>query len=462
MQISGHRIGTEHARADPMAAAASIDPAAHRALAAACRALGNELEARVEDCAAGALESGEPLLIYNLATVYFMAGHRPAAAKWYELALMLDPDLAIARRNLATIRFDEGRREEARMHWHRAYTRQCVFVSSAPQERRRILVLAASGYGNVPLKWLLPQHVNTQIQWVLEYGTAKTAGALPNHDLVFNAIGDPDVEGPTLRPAREFQRASKAPFLNHPAAVSLTRRDRLPGLLAGIAEVDVPSTLRADGIEAAARAVAQGGLTFPLLLRPAASHGGEGLVKLDGMADLDVLGTQDADVWYVSPFRDYRSPDGYWRKYRVIFIDRKPYPYHLAISTHWLVHYATADMLAQPGKCAEERKFLEDPGAVLGTAGMTALRAIGKRLDLDYAGVDFTVLPNGRLLVFEANATMLVHPEQQAEFAYKNPAVHRIVEAFGALLDGRIASARAGRGGCAIGVSPNMGAVAGA
>jgi glutathione synthase/RimK-type ligase-like ATP-grasp enzyme len=61
--------------------------------------------------------------------------------------------------------------------------------------------------------------------------------------------------------------------------------------------------------------------------------------------------------------------------------------------------------------------------------------AIGERLDLDYAGLDFSVLPDGRLLVFEANATMLAHPEpDDGELAYKNAAVARIVEAFQALL----------------------------
>jgi hypothetical protein len=43
-------------------------------------------------------------------------------------------------------------------------------------------------------------------------------------------------------------------------------------------------------------------------------------------------------------------------------------------------------------------------------------------------------LPDGRLLVFEANATMLVHPEHDALFAYRNPAVAAIGAAFEAML----------------------------
>jgi hypothetical protein len=86
-------------------------------------------------------------------------------------------------------------------------------------------------------------------------------------------------------------------------------------------------------------------------------------------------------------------------------------------------------------KLEEERRFLADPASVLGERGMAAIESIGKRLDLDYGGVDFSILPDGRVLVFEANATMLVHPEKEAgPLGFKNPFVQRILDAFEALL----------------------------
>lgn len=70
---------------------------------------------------------------------------------------------------------------------------------------------------------------------------------------------------------------------------------------------------------------------------------------------------------------------------------------------------------------------------------MAAITAIGKRLDLDYAGVDFTVLSDGRVLVFEANATMLVHAEDTSgALAHKNPHFQRILGAFDAMLIRRL------------------------
>ncbi len=409
-------------------ARAPLDHAAHRALSAALRQAGDAMEADVEGYAAAAIEAGEPMVIFHLATVFFTAGQKTKAASWYELALMLDPDMAIARRNLASIRFDQGHREEAQAHRDRAYRKQCIHINQALQEQRRVLM---------PVRYLIPGATNTRIEWFIEYATPDTE--LPAHDIVFNAVGDPDVEEPLFVPSCDFIETSAKPWLNHPAHVSRTRRDRLPGLLQDIADIEVPPVRRVKSLVAALGALGDPGMTFPLLLRPAASHGGEGLLRIEDPIGLHAIGERSSDAWYLSPFRNYRSADGYFRKYRMIFVDREPYPYHLALSSHWLVHYATAEMLSDPAKCGEERRFLDDPESALGEHGMAAIRAIGQRLDLDYAGVDFTILADGRVLVFEANATMLVHPEAPGPFDYKNPFVSRILGAFETMMANRIA-----------------------
>ena len=91
-----------------------------------------------------------------------------------------------------------------------------------------------------------------------------------------------------------------------------------------------------------------------------------------------------------------------------------------------------ADDLARQ---AEERRFLADPATALGPVAHAAVIEVGARLCLDYGGIDFSVLPDGRAVVFEANATMLAHPEDpDGEFAYKNPYATRIFEAFQAMV----------------------------
>src|SRR5260370_8618817 len=91
-------------------------------------------------------------------------------------------------------------------------------------------------------------------------------------------------------------------------------------------------------------------------------------------------------------------------------IDGQVYPSDLAISANWKVHYFTSDMADHPEYRREEADFLRDMPAVLGSKAMTALERIRKRLGLDYAGVYFGIGPDGALLLFEANATMVIPP----------------------------------------------------
>jgi hypothetical protein len=48
--------------------------------------------------------------------------------------------------------------------------------------------------------------------------------------------------------------------------------------------------------------------------------------------------------------------------------------------------------------------------AVLGERAMRALAQVCCELDLDYAGIDFGLAPDGSILLFEANATMAILP----------------------------------------------------
>ena len=92
-------------------------------------------------------------------------------------------------------------------------------------------------------------------------------------------------------------------------------------------------------------------------------------------------------------------------------------------------------MAADPARISEELAFLAHPESVLGARPMAAIRAIGERLDLDYGGVDFGLTADGRVLVFEANATMLAHLEpENGPFAAKNAFVRPIIDAFQARL----------------------------
>jgi glutathione synthase/RimK-type ligase-like ATP-grasp enzyme len=64
---------------------------------------------------------------------------------------------------------------------------------------------------------------------------------------------------------------------------------------------------------------------------------------------------------------------------------------------------------------------------VLGPKAVAALEGIQAALGLDYGGVDFGLNEQGEILLFEANATMIVlQPDEDARWDYRRPAVERI------------------------------------
>ena len=141
------------------------------------------------------------------------------------------------------------------------------------------------------------------------------------------------------------------------------------------------------------------------------------------------------DEVYVTEFVDFRSAGGLYRKLRIVFVDGQPYPVHLAIGKHWLSHYFRTAMADRPDWRAEEASFLAGHEAYLGREIGRALGEVQARVGLDFFGIDGAIGPDGRLLVFECNASMLVrHADRPAMFDYKRAPAERIRSAVGDLL----------------------------
>jgi hypothetical protein len=174
---------------------------------------------------------------------------------------------------------------------------------------------------------------------------------------------------------------------------------------------------------------------MPLLIRYAGTHGGDDFEKI---VDADAIGPfvsrHPNANFCLSEFVDYHLADGYVRKYRVICIDDEILPYHLAIHDDWMVHHFRTDMANQEWMRKEEEAFLKDMNVVFDQARQAALREVGAATGLDYCGIDCSLDQEGNIVVFEANATMLVHDEKSATFTYKNPYIAKIKVAFDAML----------------------------
>ncbi len=256
-------------------------------------------------------------------------------------------------------------------------------------------------------------------------------------DVVFNMVCNADDGKDILGYALDLVERLDRPTINHPRLIMSTDRETIAHRLAGIPGCVVPRTTRVAGrvLAEAASEKEFYGWSLPVLVRIAGTHGGDDFGKFDNWDDVAAFVFKNPDInYYVIEYIEYRSRDEFYRKYRVIFVDSEILPYHLAIHDDWKVHHFRTDMAENAWMRQEEELFLSDMDSVFNAANRDALRAIGRATGLDYGGVDCGLDREGRIVVFEANASMLVHDEKASDFAYKNRYIAKIKVAFDAMV----------------------------
>jgi tetratricopeptide (TPR) repeat protein len=259
-------------------------------------------------------------------------------------------------------------------------------------------------------------------------------------DVVFNMICNADDGEDMLMRALDLVQRLGRPTINHPRQVMNTNRENIARRFAGIPHCVIPRTARVSGAAVTQAALDEEitGFRLPLLVRVAGTHGGDDFDKFDNWLDIAEFVAKRPDAnYYLIEYIDYRSLDGLFRKYRVIFIDGELMPYHLAIHNDWKVHHFRTDMANHAWMRREEERFLEDMGGVFNASHQDSLRAMARATELDYGGIDCGIDRDGRIVVFESNAAMLVHDEKTQDFEYKNRYIARIKVAFDAMLSRR-------------------------
>ncbi len=67
------------------------------------------------------------------------------------------------------------------------------------------------------------------------------------------------------------------------------------------------------------------------------------------------------------------------------------------------------------------------------------LREIAREIPLDYFGIDCSIAPDGRVLLFEASSAMIVHLRDPVDlYPYKAKYVPRVIAALERLFDARL------------------------
>jgi tetratricopeptide (TPR) repeat protein len=350
-----------------------------------------------------------------------------------------DADAHLVRGNILQ---DLGREGEAQRAYRRALKVRPLIEYPAvksPADFKALFIFSPLS-GNTPYEDIISfANYESHVLMLLPGVDHDIAALRRRVDVVINLISDVDLAGASLYHVKQLMRDIGRPIVNAPDKILRTDRHTMSQILAGIEGCQVPpTTLHGGGLLVSLCERKETIHAFPLIARVAGTHGGECMELIEDEANLARFSTAYSQARiYLCPFVNYRSGDGFFRKYRFMFVGDDILPYHLAIGSHWKVHHASTDMAHHPWMQTEERAFIENHWAFFGPRSLEALRTIQKRVGLDYFGIDCGLTRDGSVVLFEVNASMLVHLRNE-QFPYKNPAVLQIKTAFAALLQNKI------------------------
>ncbi len=293
----------------------------------------------------------------------------------------------------------------------------------------RMLALMAPGdlMTNAPLEFLV-EDSDIALDMLYVGPGLPLPPALPDHDLLFVAVGESTATGALLNELVDAVKTWPRPVLNLPENILKTSREEAPLHLSAVSGLYMPPSRRAgrEGIEA----------EFPFIIRPVDSHAGHGLSRIDnGMELEDYLEARPEMEFFVSPFVDYRSPDGLYRKYRIVLVAGRPYACHMGISEHWMIHYANAGMSESVEKREEEARFMGDFDTDFAVRHGDALKRLYEAMRLDYLVIDCGETKEGLLLIFEIDTGAVIHAMDPADiFPYKGRQMEKVFSAFREML----------------------------
>ncbi|QDP19209.1 hypothetical protein [Sphingomonas xanthus] len=312
-----------------------------------------------------------------------------------------------------------------------------IVGSDQPDQVRRVGTRIRLG-GSTDLNKLLPPDVHPHRLHVTPQSLRQARRPeLDGYDFLLNMVTEPEGNDRVLDNMRKLLRGIRGKVINRPDAVARSTRDRVARLLAGIDGLLVPKAIRLNGAkpDVAVRAIGNAGLSLPIILRRTGTHGGEILGCLDSLdAIRDALTAGDH---IATEFCDFQSADGLYRKYRIFFIGDQLVFRHLLISDGWNIHAKDRRrfMLPRPDLLAEEEAMFSRADGAFPDPVHRVLDAVRERMPLDYFGMDFGIDPAGRLVLFEANATMNFFPFlPDPEFAYVRRCLEPAQQAFRALV----------------------------
>ncbi|MDA1311232.1 MAG: hypothetical protein O2985_16710, partial [Proteobacteria bacterium] len=204
-------------------------------------------------------------------------------------------------------------------------------------------------------------------------------------------------------------------------------------------EVSVEQPCSADTV---ARMIGDLDFTFPFLIRQVGTQTGRSFALIKSRDDLDgYVGAALNATYFVINYRPILWNGRLFRKLRLFSIDGEYFPVVCHLDQVWNVHGGNRKtmMLNDEVLMAEEKRFLKDWRSYVGAQNVTCLEEVKTRVNLEFFGVDFTLDEEGKIFIYELNPAMRHSFDHGRNFPYKLPYDHAISDAFGTMIQRRLA-----------------------
>lgn len=402
-------------------------------------------------------------LMMQLGDVLVRTGDMERAATVFEHMTKQHPGEARAYLSLSAVQRELGQEELAAATLKIGVAKNPISIQSslrAPEARILRLRGVQNAYYNVisgNSNWLRLRGGNfsssalwdqsrfTTINFLIADENILSHGRIPSHQIVVNSIADADLESRSLAAAARYLADHPGiPVINDPGQVLNSTRDNNYERLKDTAGVRFPKTLRLDWQPERPFVVGdilrREALDLPVILRRTGTHTAVSTVKADSLAEVETyFAAASAGDYYVIEYVLHRFRADYFRKMRAFFIDGEIYPVVHHVDTVWNVHGFNRTTVMANTKWMQdlEEAYVNNPAAFVGEAAFAALQSLHGIANLDFFGVDFNVLEDGRILIFEMNPAMRHSFEHAQNFPYLLPHAQRITDAFQAMITSR-------------------------
>lgn len=396
------------------------------------------------------LQPDELEACFDLGLWLTKAGKHRAAAAMMQRCVDLRPSLANPRHYLAAIYGNMGHDTHSR-YWAKKSVTSNAFTVAEAKTDTKLTVLAlftrASGSlginrntlgihtseGHNNLTSLLDSDHITVIRFSVDAldSKPKLLDKLPPADIIYNSITDPERCEHALHLAQKVCDRLDLPVINAPKAVLAASREGNYARFKDNPTIVLPKAIKFENVQGSAKtlvekALAEEGLTLPVIIRLAGFQGGLFMHKVDDLTahdftELDTELAKQPQTAYVIQYHDVsyvdeRMPDArLYPKYRAFMVGGKLYPAHRFVDAdNFNVHLKNYAKMLESTDMVWLRdamdNYVDAPEQHFLAGEWAELEKVMQSFNMEYVGVDFAPCTSkqdkGKILIFEANAGM--------------------------------------------------------